>query len=78
MYKPYMVGPGNHEASCAEFDDVPYYLSTLLDYNETATPAKAQNLSYWSCPPSQRNFTAYNHRCMLCVIDLYAQVILLT
>ncbi|KZO93124.1 acid phosphatase AphA [Calocera viscosa TUFC12733] len=61
---PYMVLPGNHEASCAEFDGPNNELTSLLVNNVTSgnlsTPTS--ELTYYSCPDSQRNFTAYNHR----------------
>lgn len=34
----------------------------LVDNLPPGSSAPASNLSYWSCPPSQRNFTAYRHR----------------
>lgn len=61
MKVPYHVSPGNHEASCAEFDDSPYYLTELLNHNLTNTTTTDSGLSYWSCPPSQRNFTRYQN-----------------
>jgi len=42
---PYMVLPGNHDITCAEFDLIHLF----------------GNDSYYSCPASQRNFTHYNH-----------------
>ncbi|EJU04078.1 acid phosphatase AphA [Dacryopinax primogenitus] len=59
---PYMVLPGNHEASCAEFDGPNNELTALLVDGKINSTANSSELSYWSCPPSQRNFTAYNHR----------------
>jgi hypothetical protein len=51
---PYMVLPGNHEASCGEFDgpnnDMTAY---LVDDISNGTAAKSE-LTYYSCPPSQR------------------------
>lgn len=52
---------GNHEASCAEFDDAPYYLTEYLNHNLTNTTTSEASLNYWSCPPSQRNFTRYQN-----------------
>jgi Calcineurin-like phosphoesterase len=59
---PYMVIPGNHEASCAEFDGPNNELTAYLDNNEPASTAPESSLTYYSCPPSQRNFTAYQNR----------------
>ncbi|WPH02674.1 acid phosphatase [Acrodontium crateriforme] len=60
---PYMVMPGNHEAACAEFDGPGNVLTAYLNKNEpnTTLPGKAA-LNYYSCPPSQRNYTTYQHR----------------
>ncbi|KAL1837212.1 hypothetical protein VTK73DRAFT_4759 [Phialemonium thermophilum] len=59
---PYMVLPGNHEAACAEFDGPGNILTAyLVDDRANATAAQS-NLTYYSCPPSQRNYTAYQHR----------------
>ncbi|KAH8805210.1 acid phosphatase AphA [Xylogone sp. PMI_703] len=59
---PYMVLPGNHEASCSEFDGPGNVLTALLNNNQTNSTAPKSALTYFSCPPSQRNFTAYQHR----------------
>lgn len=59
---PYMVLPGNHEASCAEYDGPGNTLTAYLNDNEPNSTAPTDNLTYYSCPPSQRNFTAYSHR----------------
>ncbi|KAI1623513.1 acid phosphatase AphA [Exophiala viscosa] len=59
---PYMVMPGNHEAACAEFDGPGNVLTSYLDNDEVNTTSPTTNLTYYSCPPSQRNFTTYQHR----------------
>ncbi|KAE8330366.1 Metallo-dependent phosphatase-like protein [Aspergillus sergii] len=59
---PYMVLPGNHEAACAEFDGPNNVLSAYLDHNEPNSTWTKDDLNYYSCPPSQRNFTAFQHR----------------
>ncbi|KAJ4388038.1 hypothetical protein N0V93_008643 [Gnomoniopsis smithogilvyi] len=59
---PYMVLPGNHEASCAEFDGPGNPLTAYLNNDEANSTAPASNLTYYSCPPSQRNFTAFQNR----------------
>ncbi|EMC97780.1 hypothetical protein BAUCODRAFT_66241 [Baudoinia panamericana UAMH 10762] len=59
---PYMVLPGNHEASCAEFDGPNNELTAYLVNNKTNSTAAKSNLTYYSCPPSQRNFTDYQFR----------------
>jgi hypothetical protein len=59
---PYMVLPGNHEASCAEFDGPNNELTAYLVNNKPNSTAPVSNLTYYSCPPSQRNFTAYQGR----------------
>jgi Purple acid Phosphatase, N-terminal domain/Calcineurin-like phosphoesterase len=51
---PYMVIPGNHEASCAEFDGPGYVLTAYLDDNKPNTTVAKDGLTYYSCPPSQR------------------------
>lgn len=64
-HAPYMVAPGNHEAACAEFDGPNNELTAVLEGNEApAVGMKAANstLNYYSCPETQRNFTAYQHR----------------
>ncbi|KAJ4155504.1 hypothetical protein LMH87_000744 [Akanthomyces muscarius] len=60
---PYMVLPGNHEAACAEFDGPGQILAAYLNHNKpNSTSPKSDKLTYYSCPPSQRNYTAYQHR----------------
>jgi hypothetical protein len=59
---PYMVLPGNHEASCAEFDGPGNIMTAYLNDNEPNTTVATSTLNYYSCPPSQRNFTAFQHR----------------
>ncbi|RAL08271.1 purple acid phosphatase family protein [Aspergillus homomorphus CBS 101889] len=59
---PYMVMPGNHEAACAEFDGPGNVLTAYLNDDVANGTAAAAKLNYYSCPPSQRNFTAYQHR----------------
>jgi len=59
---PYMVNPGNHEAACAEFDGALNQLTAYLDNDQANSTANASALTYYSCPPSQRNFTAYQFR----------------
>ncbi|KAI0470577.1 Metallo-dependent phosphatase-like protein [Xylariaceae sp. FL0804] len=59
---PYMVLPGNHEASCGEFDGGANLLTSYLNKNESNTASSESDLTYYSCPPSQRNFTAFQHR----------------
>ncbi|KAJ1559315.1 hypothetical protein HK405_011117 [Cladochytrium tenue] len=51
---PYMVLPGNHEAACAEFDGPNFELTAYLVNNKTNATAPANNLTYYSCPPTQR------------------------
>ncbi|UPL01111.1 hypothetical protein LCI18_012045 [Fusarium solani-melongenae] len=61
---PYIVLPGNHEATCADHDNPPYILSAYLNEdiaNGTDTGPNS-TLTYYSCPPSQRNFTAFQNR----------------
>jgi Calcineurin-like phosphoesterase len=51
---PYMVLPGNHEAACSEAGGPNYIVPAYLDnvvYNGTGP---GPNLTYYSCPPSQR------------------------
>lgn len=62
MVIPYMVMPGNHEAACAEFDGPGNDLSAYLVNNETNATVPETELTYYSCPVSQRNYTAYQHR----------------
>lgn len=59
---PYMVLPGNHEAACAEFDGGPNLLTAYLNEDKANTSAAKSDLTYYSCPPSQRNYTAYQNR----------------
>jgi hypothetical protein len=51
---PYMVQPGNHEATCSEFDGPGNIMTALLNNNETNSTAPESALTYFSCPPSQR------------------------
>lgn len=52
---PYMVLPGNHEASCAEFDGAKAQLAALLnDDRANSTSNSTDYLTYYSCPESQR------------------------
>ncbi|KAF5694871.1 acid phosphatase [Fusarium denticulatum] len=66
MKIPYIVLPGNHEATCADHDNPPYVLSSYLNENKMNTTMSGDNpnatLTYYSCPPSQRNFTAFQNR----------------
>ncbi|KAJ6113302.1 Metallo-dependent phosphatase-like protein [Penicillium sp. IBT 18751x] len=59
---PYMVLPGNHEAACAEFDGPGNVLTAYLNDDISNGTAAKDGLTYYSCPPSQRNFTAFQHR----------------
>jgi hypothetical protein len=52
---PYMVMPGNHEASCAEFDGAKAELAAYLNQDRPNSTANSTDyLTYYSCPPSQR------------------------
>jgi hypothetical protein len=51
---PYMVLPGNHEASCAEFDGPGNVLTAYLNKAQPNGTAAKSSLTYYSCPPSQR------------------------
>ena len=51
---PYMVLPGNHEASCGEFDGPNNILTAYLDEDKSNSSAPESDLTYYSCPPSQR------------------------
>ena len=59
---PYMVLPGNHEASCGEFDGPDNIMTAYLNDNEADSTASKSALTYYSCPVSQRNFTAFQNR----------------
>ncbi|CAF3496644.1 unnamed protein product [Fusarium graminearum] len=59
---PYIVLPGNHEATCADHDNPPYVLSAYLDEDIANGTSPNSSLNYYSCPPSQRNFTAFQKR----------------
>jgi acid phosphatase len=50
----YMALPGNHEASCAEFDGPGNIMTAYLNNNQTNTTVSKSQLTYYSCPPSQR------------------------
>ncbi|KAF4963485.1 hypothetical protein FSARC_8494 [Fusarium sarcochroum] len=57
---PYMVVPGNHEATCADHDDpMPF---AYLNEGKANSTSPIPTLNYYSCPPSQGNFTALQHR----------------
>jgi len=49
-----MVVPGNHEAACAEFDGGNNTLTAYLDNDQKNGSSRTSNLTYYSCPPSQR------------------------
>jgi hypothetical protein len=51
---PYMVLPGNHEASCGEFDGPGNVLTAYLNEDKANTTVAKTALTYYSCPPSQR------------------------
>jgi len=51
---PYMVLPGNHEASCGEFDGPGNVLTAYLNNDVSDGTAPKSDLTYYSCPPSQR------------------------
>lgn len=51
---PYMVLPGNHEAACTEFDGPGNILTAYLNNNVTNGTAPEDDVTYYSCPPSQR------------------------
>lgn len=51
---PYMVLPGNHEATCAEFDGPKNVLTAYLNDDIVNGTADKSALTYYSCPPSQR------------------------
>lgn len=52
---PYMVMPGNHEASCSEYDGTQGQLAAYLnDDRANSTAAAPDYLTYYSCPESQR------------------------
>lgn len=51
---PYMVLPGNHEASCAEFDGGNNTLTAYLNNDQANSSAAKSALNYYSCPESQR------------------------
>ncbi len=59
---PYMVNPGNHEAACMEFDGPGNIMTAYMNNNITNGTAPESDLTYYSCPPSQRNFTAFQNR----------------
>lgn len=46
---------------CAEFDGQGNILAALLN-DDAANSSTTSELNYYSCPPSQRNFTAYTNR----------------
>lgn len=56
---PYMVVPGNHEASCGEFDGTGNILTAYLNNDTSNGTAKTSDLTYYSCPPSQRCATFF-------------------
>ncbi|KAK9463200.1 acid phosphatase [Lipomyces oligophaga] len=57
---PYMVMPGNHEDACTE--DSSTVIAAYLDDDIINGSASSSAISYFSCPPSQRNFTAFQNR----------------
>ncbi len=59
---PYMMVCGNHDASCAEFDGGNNTLTAYLNEDKANSSAPESDLTYYSCPPSQRNFTTFQYR----------------
>lgn len=57
---PYMVSPGNHEATCSEFDGPNNELTAYLVDDKANSTAAKSNLTYYSCPPSQRYISFRN------------------
>jgi len=51
---PYMVLPGNHEATCAEFDGPGNDMTAYLNDDKSNATTNSSELTYYSCPPSQR------------------------
>ena len=51
---PWMVLPGNHEATCAEFDGPNNIMTAYLNEDLSDSSAPKSELTYYSCPPSQR------------------------
>lgn len=62
MKIPYMVNPGNHEAACMEFDGPHNIMTAYMNEDIKNGSAPESDLTYYSCPPSQRNFTAFQNR----------------
>ena len=58
---PYMVLPGNHEAACAEFDGPGNVLTAYLNEDISNGTWPKENLTYYSCPPSQRQVQKYSN-----------------
>jgi hypothetical protein len=58
---PYMTLPGNHEASCSEFDGPKNILTAYLNDDISNGSAPTSALTYYSCPPSQRYESLYAH-----------------
>lgn len=57
---PYMTLPGNHEASCGEFDGPGNILTAYLDDDKANGTAPNSTLTYYSCPPSQRSVCRFS------------------
>ena len=51
---PWMVLAGNHEATCAEFDGPGNDMTAYLNDDKPDSTAPKSDLTYYSCPPSQR------------------------
>lgn len=58
---PYMVAPGNHESGCVAHD-ANNLTANYLNHDKLNSTEPTEPLNYYSCPPSQRNFTTYQHR----------------
>ncbi len=58
----YIVNPGYHKAACMEFDGPGNIMTVYMNNNITNGTMTESDLTYYSCPPSQRNFTAYQNR----------------
>lgn len=48
------VSPGNHEAACMEFDGPGNIMTAYMNEDIKNGTANETDLTYYSCPPSQR------------------------
>jgi len=61
-----MTVPGNHEASCMEFDGGANVMTAYMNNDVVNGSAPKSALTYYSCPPSQRYLVTLRFHSLHC------------